>query len=131
MWQKSRFRAFLRYLTLGDRILIICLFLASIGSGIKIKSLHSKPSYCIISVNGKDVYKLSLFESRKVTVTGPLGESIIEIANGSVRMIASPCPLKVCVHQGFIHNSDDVIICIPNQVMIRMTGEKETDSVTW
>lgn len=131
MWQASRFRSFIGWLTIGDKILIVCLVLASICSGIKLKSIQSKPRWCIISVSGKDVYKLSLLETKTVAVNGPLGESIIEVANGSVRMLTSPCPLKVCMHQGYIHRPGDVITCIPNQVMIRITGEKELDSTTW
>ncbi|MCK4352788.1 NusG domain II-containing protein [candidate division WOR-3 bacterium] len=131
MREKGRFHTLIKFLTPGDKILIVCLLLASVASGIALKSIHTKAKYCIISIDGKDVYELPLNEPKKVKVKGPLGYSIIEIDGGKVRMLHSPCPLKICMHQGFIKNPNETIICVPNKVMIRMTGKKEVDGITW
>jgi hypothetical protein len=55
---------------------------------------------------------------RTVSVTGPLGDSIIEIKGGRVHMKDSPCPDKLCVQQGWTDRG--AIICLPNKVVISL-----------
>ena len=130
LWPTSGLRTLKRALTIGDKILILGLFLASVASGVVLKSLYREAHYCVISVAGKDVYNLPLYESRIVNVAGPLGESTVEIKDNCVRMSYSPCPFKICMRQGSINNPGEVIICVPNKIMIRITGKKEIDGVT-
>ena len=47
-------------------------------------------------------------------VAGALGETAIEVSDSKVRVIASPCPNKTCILQGFSHS----IVCLPNRVEI-------------
>ncbi|MCK4307587.1 NusG domain II-containing protein [candidate division WOR-3 bacterium] len=122
MWKKSRLRDLVHILTVGDKILILCLLSLSVVSGVVLKRAHKEAKYCIISVNGKDAYKLLLSEPQKIEVKGALGESIIEIKDKSVRMLDSSCLLKICVHQGEIKSPGETIICVPNRVMIRIAG---------
>lgn len=130
MWQSSRFRNLVRFLKIGDIFLILCLLSTAVGLwGVLKQQGYAK--YCIISVNGRDSYKLILSESQKLKVNGVIGESIVEISNAGVRMLHSPCPLKICMHQGVIREAGQMIICVSNRIMIRIIGEKEIDAITW
>jgi len=122
-----------RWLKIGDKILILCLLFLSIVSGVALKQTHREAKYCIISVNGRDTYKLLLSKPQIIRVKGLLGESVIEIKDKSARMLDSPCPLKICSHQGKIHSPGETIICVPNRVMIRIIGPAfgGVDAVTW
>ena len=86
--------------------------------------------WCIVSVDGKDVYKLLLTNNKQVKIIGPLGESTVEIEDKGVKMKYSPCPLKVCMHQGVINKPGQTIVCVPNRMMIRIMGEKKVDAIT-
>jgi len=70
----------------------------------------------------KFVYPLNI--ERIIMVKGKLGESIVKIKRGRVRMEESACPLKLCVKQGYISNQGEEIICVPNRVVIRIIGGK-------
>jgi hypothetical protein len=59
-----------------------------------------------------------LAEGRVIEVQGPLGISTVVISDGLVYMEDSPCPHKVCIHMGKIHEKNDTIVCIPNRVYI-------------
>jgi len=135
VWQQSRFysvvKRFFKILTIGDKLLIACLFISSGSSLLLIKNIHARAKFCVISVNGKVKWKIPLNENRQVTVKGPLGYSHIEIKDSKVRMSDSPCPLKICVKAGYIDQPNDMIVCLPNRIIIRIMGEEKLDGITW
>ena len=45
---------------------------------------------------------------------GPLGETLVEIRNGDVRIISSPCPEKTCLEMKI----GNAICCLPNRVLV-------------
>ena len=57
-------------------------------------------------------------------VPGPLGETVVEIEDGSVRVISSPCPEKICVKTGRISKPGQWIACLPNRVFISIRGRR-------
>ena len=130
MWKKSRLRYLIHILTIGDKILILCLLSLSIVSGVVLKRAYKEAKYCIISVDGRDTYKLLLSKPQTMKIKGAIGESIVEIKDRNVRMVDSSCPLKICTHQGKIKSSGETIICVPNRVMIRIAGKELVDAIT-
>lgn len=48
----------------------------------------------------------------------------IEVRPGSIGIISASCPDKLCVHQGFIHNSLLPITCLPNRLVIQLRQEE-------
>ena len=57
-------------------------------------------------------------------VVGQLGVTRIEIRDGKVRILRSPCKLKVCIESGYIHYSDLISVCLLNRV-VRVEGNAE------
>lgn len=73
-----------------------------------------------------------LNQTRELHIHGPLGDSHISIEQGKVRFSQSPCTNQYCVHQGWLHRSGQVAICIPNQVSLQLIGEnKSYDSLNY
>ena len=68
-------------------------------------------------------------QDREIIVNGKLAPAKVVIRDGRVRILNSPCPLKICENKGWISKKGDFIICVPNRVIIRITGEKY-DAVT-
>ncbi len=66
--------------------------------------------------------RLPLGERREHRVSGPLGETVIGLAPDGVRILASPCPLQLCVRSGPIHRTGQVVACLPNRVAIQLIG---------
>lgn len=119
MRSESRFRP----LKVGD-VFIITFFLLFIfflpkNGGEKV----------IISVDKSKNFVYPLNQNREIVVDGKLGTAKVIIENGRVRILDSPCPLKICENKGWISKKGDFIICIPNRVVIRITG-KQYDAVT-
>ncbi len=84
---------------------------------------------------GKDV---EIYKNGELIATYPLNENRafevgnmrIEIFDGSVSVIESDCPDKLCVHAAPISASGSTIICVPNKLVIKITGSVEVEGVT-
>jgi hypothetical protein len=75
-----------------------------------------------IEVSGNEVLSLSRADDGVRQVEGPLGLTEIEIRNGQVRVLSSSCPLKLCQRAGWIGAAGEMIVCLPNEVVVRLSG---------
>ncbi len=76
-------------------------------------------------------YRLSLQHDQIISIAGRLGESQIEIKDGKARFISSPCQHKRCIQRGWLSRSHDFMACLPNEVMLNITGTTSLDSVVF
>jgi hypothetical protein len=60
---------------------------------------------------------------QQLRFTGRLGEYVVEIREGKVRMLSAQCPDKLCVRQGWTDHPANPIICLPQQVIISIEIE--------
>ena len=79
--------------------------------------------YAVIFADQQAPFKVSLREDRLVRVNGRLGESLLQVSEGKIRFIASPCQGKQCIHAGWLHEGGDFAACLPNHVSIELQGE--------
>lgn len=64
----------------------------------------------------------------KLPVTVKDGELTVLYDREGASVISSPCPDKVCVHQGKITKAGQTIACVPEKVLVTLTTpEKEND----
>ncbi len=109
--------------------LFVVLLSLSLSGMFFTKTLYPSGNWVLIEVEGKLLYRLSIFEEKTISIKGPMGYTTVEIKDGRVRVKDSPCPEKICVRQGWIQKG--VIICLPNRVVIRVGGEdNRVDAIT-
>lgn len=77
-----------------------------------------------IWVAGQETMRVPLSVDRRLEVEGAVGRSVIEIADGAVRVLDSPGPRKICVRMGWLREAGDSAICLPNQVVVRIEGDQ-------
>ena len=53
------------------------------------------------------------------------GTNVLVIEGGKAYMKYADCPDGVCKHQGRISKSGERIVCLPNKIMIEVSGEGE------
>ena len=63
---------------------------------------------------------------------GALGSVEVEVKGGAVRVSESGCPLKLCQRRGWVKRDGEIVVCLPNRLLIAVTGggEPSTDGVT-
>jgi hypothetical protein len=68
-------------------------------------------------------------------VSGPIGETVVEIGGGQAWVRSSPCNNQTCVAAGLLHRQGQWTACLPNKVFIYIEGTVDEDDVpdstTW
>ena len=118
----------LKYFTKGDIVLVVSLFLLSVASLAGVRNLYKSGKNVVVEVEGRHVLELSLDKNVTKSVEGPLGETIVVIEKGKANVIESPCPHKYCIRMGQISRRGEVIICVPNRVVVKIHGGSEEES---
>lgn len=93
------------------------------------KTTHSGVKTADIYCDNKLVKQLNM---DKDTVFA-LKNMKIEIKSGRIRIAESDCPRQICVHAGWIENPAQTLVCVPNKVLVEITGDgkPEYDAVTY
>jgi hypothetical protein len=79
-----------------------------------------RPNVVLKGVGGEWVYPLDA--NRELKVSGPLGDTIVEIRDKAAFIENSPCPNKTCIAAGSISRPGQWLACLPNQVIVRIEG---------
>lgn len=121
-------------MTKWDKLLIIFIAVISLASMgfIKSKAVNNGEKYVSVQINGKEIKKI-IFDKKIVGKTIPIktefGYNLIEIGEGRVRVIEADCPDQIDVKQGYISKTNELIVCLPNRLVIEIIGEEEDGEV--
>ena len=110
----------------------LCLILALIVVGLVLlfafRGGAGAGSYAVVEVDGKAVARYPLTQDGVFELNG--GTNTMEIRDGKVRVIDANCPNRECVRQSWIRGANQSIVCLPNRVVITITGgESSVDFV--
>ncbi len=76
----------------------------------------------VVEREGKVIYTAPLGGDRTARLQGPLGETVLQIHQGRVCILDSPCRRKVCLAMGEVSGSGEVLACVPNELLVRIEG---------
>lgn len=123
-------------MTKGDKILIISIIIISLLSLGFIKNSNTgyKQKYISIQVNGEE-YKKIIFDKKIIGKTIPIetefGYNLVEIGDGEVWVVEASCPDELDVKQGKISKSGEIIVCLPNKLVIEIKGTDEIGEIDY
>ena len=116
----------------NDFWLILVLLVLAAGSWFLFRSDSTARDKVLVV--RKDQQVLQRIELKTVTSETKLivpvehGEMVIAYDREGGRVLSSPCPDQVCVHQGKITRSGQTIACVPEKVLVTITtAAKEND----
>lgn len=78
-----------------------------------------------INVNNKMYGTYSLNKNRTIVVSENGQRNIVVIKDGAVQMKEASCKNQVCVHHSAISRVGESIICLPNKVIVKITGSSK------
>lgn len=106
----------------GDAAVLIFFFTLSLSAFLKLGGAGGEGTTVEFEVSGRRVLTVDRKESGMHTVEGPLGPTEVEIRGGEARVVSSPCPLKLCRRAGWIGSAGEMVVCLPNEVVVRLPG---------
>ena len=120
------------------RIKILDLLIIFISASLTVSSAYAayiKPQSPVRAlIRGQDKeWTFPLETNETVTVSGPLGDTVVKINEGRAWIESSPCNNQTCVGMGYVHRQGQWAFCLPNNVMLIIEGtdDKDIDSITW
>lgn len=72
-----------------------------------------------------DSYRLTDDINEEIVIKTELGTNIIKLYDNGANIIDSDCPDKICVNDGFISDPGEMLVCLPNKVVVEIKGQKD------
>lgn len=124
-------------MTFGDKIVIIGMLILSLLFMfiINVFFYGDTGTSVLIEVDGKLYAKYNFNEinsSKYVEIRTKYGYNKVEIAKDKVRVVEADCPDKLDVSAGWISRANQMIVCLPNRVVIKIVDEyQQIDGVSY
>ena len=108
-------------------LVAVCAALAAVG--FLICAEGESPAVAQIYLEGQLLREVPLSRDESFAVTGAC-TNVITVSGGKIAVMDSDCPGKDCVHRGWISGGGESIVCLPNNMEIRLTGAGTVDAVS-
>lgn len=107
-----------------DIILILSVLLIAAALFLVVELTKEDGARVVVKVDGNKVAEYSLSENATYELNG--GTNTLVIENGKAFLKDANCPDKLCVHQGKISRTGEVITCLPNKLTVTVYGAEES-----
>ena len=78
--------------------------------------LNSNKPFAEISIDNKIVDKIELTKNS----TFEINNIMFEVKDGEIKVFHSPCHDKICERTGFISKPGQVIVCLPEKLVVKI-----------
>lgn len=116
-----------KYFKKADIVLLILLLAAGTAGSALILAGSSAGQKVTVTVDGQLYGTYSLDEDQEIEVKHDGHINKITIKDGSVQMSYSDCKNQICVKDGKISRTSESLVCLPNRVMIEISGGEEDE----
>ena len=106
----------------GDAILIASLLVLSAILLIFFYTGRKAGGFAVVTVDGVKTERISLQQEGTYPLNG--GTNILLIQDNCARMLEADCPDHICVETGEIRFEGQMIVCLPNRVVVTIEGVK-------
>ena len=107
-----------------DLILIAAILTLALAAFLAVELSKKPGAEVVVAVDGAEIARYSLLEDGTYVLNG--GTNTLRIEGGVAFLTDATCPDRLCVHQGKISKTGQVITCLPNKLTVTVRGA-ETD----
>lgn len=112
----------------NDIILIAVILIICLASFAFMLLSRKEGSKVVVFVDGKVNDTFTLKEDTEYTVRQDSGAyNTFIIKDGHVDMTDANCPDKLCVKDRNIHNNNETIVCLPNNVVLQIEDGEDSE----
>ena len=116
-------------LSAGDRFVSFALLAGSVLLAVAARLPGAEPTHAVVTIRGETVVAVPLAQDARLEYAGRVGPVVVAVAGGGVRVAEAKCPHRICVGMGEKRRSGEVIACVPNALLVRLTGGRPDDDV--
>ena len=128
--KKNNLLSFLREnIRRADVLLLVLFIVIGLAMTLLTAGFSSSGQKVVISVGGKEYGTYRLSVDRTITIRQKGHVNKVRIRDGRVSMVYSDCRNQICVHHHAIDKTSQQIVCLPNQVMLRIEGKDSDDTI--
>ncbi|NVM04633.1 MAG: NusG domain II-containing protein [Candidatus Helarchaeota archaeon] len=117
----------MKKLKIPDFALVVLLIVSGLFSSYYMYGNDNKDKKIIVELSGKVYGVYNLNSNRIIDLKGPQSRVKINIENGYVFVSESGCPQKICKRMGRKNRINELIVCIPNRLIIRIEGKTKNN----
>ena len=112
-----------------DILLIAALCLLAFVFVALIHQTRAAGALVTIQHQGKTLHTAPLDNDAMFDIKDDNGNVIdrVEISQGTAKMVHAECPDKHCISQGQINQNHQMIVCLPNRVMVTVSAAGQPD----
>lgn len=114
-------------------LILLAVLLAAAALGFYFFYFQNRPQgdQVLITIDGTVYGTYSLNGEQEIQIPDASGTTtnVLSIRDGKAKMIEASCPDKLCEYQNAISKSGESIICLPNKVVVTVTGGQEDDTI--
>ena len=92
-----------------------------------IRAASSPGEQVVINVDGTEYGRYPLDRDRVIEIQNGDRLNIVTIKDGGVPMSYSTCKNQICVHEGEVTAPGQLIVCLPNYVIVEIEGGEGSD----
>lgn len=122
----------------GLIVLIVAALAAALAFAVLPRGGSGGDLTAVVTVDGSIIATLPLYSPyasedsqfyRLDDIPYPL---VLEYKTGAIRVLESQCPTNDCVHVGWISQTGQQIVCLPNRLVVTLKGEgyQSYDAIT-
>ncbi len=116
----------------SSKIMALCFSVAAVAAAAGIVYLNSQEqakTFACVYEGDNLIHKINLSDVVK-PYTLTVGGNVILVEKGQISMQEADCPDGLCIKQGAITDGVRPIVCLPNNIIIKLTDdEADVDAV--
>ena len=104
-----------------DILIPLAVILVSLAGFAAFKLNSGSAEEVLVTVNGHEVERYDLSSEVDTVIEGAAGfNNRLVIHNGKASIVSANCPDGICVKSGEIKEDGEVIVCLPNRVVVEI-----------
>lgn len=107
-----------------DLILIGGILIVALVAFVFVQMNQDPGAYVLVRVDGEETEQIYLSQEGTYTLNG--GTNTLHIEGGEAWMTEAECPDHLCMNQGKIRKTGQVITCLPNKLTVTVYGAEES-----
>lgn len=91
------------------------------------KPTDDRTTEIVVTVHNVEYGRYSIHEDQVIEIPTEHGTNVLVIKDGKAKMKSAGCPDQVCVKHSPIHYNHDMIICMPNEIIVEVYNGEASD----